>query len=181
MPQYRKALKRDAERIAHLHAVNWQQNYRGILDDHYLDHEVIVDRKNVWRDRLKNPKQNMCLIVAEEGSKLIGFGCVFLSENLQYGAYLDNLHVSDEFSGRGIGKTLMSLLALEILERSDRNDMYLWVLTDNKGAIRFYEKLRGQRKEEVMEQELGNIPVMKVRFYWPNVTDLISHDITSDH
>ena len=74
---FRNATSADADNIAMLHAKNWQLNYRGILDDHYLDHQVIDDRKKIWRDRLATSDTNLCLILAEEGSELIGFGCLF--------------------------------------------------------------------------------------------------------
>ena len=170
---YRKALIEDADKIAFLHATNWQLNYRGILDDHYLDHQVIDDRKKVWQERLLTSDPNMHLILAEEASQIVGFGCLFFEDSKEYGAYLDNLHVFADFSGRGIGKMLMSLLAEEVVKREGRNDMYLWVLKDNLGAIRLYEKLKAQKKEQLTETELGNNPVEKIRYYWPNVSTLI--------
>jgi len=173
MFQYRKAAKADAQNIAALHAENWKLNYRGILNDDYLDHEVEADRNKVWRERFATPRSDMSVILAEKGTELVGFGCIFYNENEKYGAYLDNLHVSREFSGKGIGKVLMSMLASEIVINEERQDMYLWVLTENTGAIRLYEKLRGQRKEQLMEKELWEQPVEKIRYYWPNVKTLI--------
>lgn len=174
MIQYRQATKGDAENIAALHAESWQLNYRGILDDHYLDHEVVADRNKVWRERFRTPRSDMSVILAENETELVGFGCIFFNESEVYGAYLDNLHVSKEYSGRGIGKVLMRMLGNEILLREKRQDMYLWVLKENKGAIRLYEKLKGQRKEMVMEKELWEQPVEKVRYYWPDIQTLIS-------
>ena len=34
----------DAEPIAHLHALSWQQHYREAFGAHFLDHEVVQDR-----------------------------------------------------------------------------------------------------------------------------------------
>lgn len=173
MFRYRQAIKDDANNIAALHAVSWQINYRGILDNHYLDHEVVSDRKNVWQKRFKRVRNDMSVILAEKGNELVGFGCVFFRESEKYGAYLDNLHVVKAYSGRGIGKNLMSLLASEILKNEERKDMYLWVLKENEGAIRLYERLMGQKKELVMERELWEQPVEKIRYYWPNVQNLM--------
>ncbi|NAS10449.1 GNAT family N-acetyltransferase [Poritiphilus flavus] len=173
MPKFRSANREDADNIAALHAKNWQLNYRGMLDDHYLDHQVIDDREKVWNERLSDPDPDLCIILAEEGPELIGFGCMFFDENEQYGSYLDNLHVAAEHSGKGIGKKLMSALATEIVRKGKRPDMYLWVLTGNLGAIKLYEKLKGQRKEQLWERELGNKAVEKIRYYWPDVSELI--------
>ncbi|MBT8184098.1 MAG: GNAT family N-acetyltransferase [Eudoraea sp.] len=173
MVLYRRASSQDAKKIATLHAESWRLNYRGILEDRYLDHEVEADRKKVWQDRFKISRSDMIVILAEKGSDLVGFGCVFLNENEQYGAYLDNLHVLKVYSGKGIGKVLLSLMASAIIRQGGRRDMYLWVLTANKGAIRLYEKLKGQRKEQLMEEELWEQAVEKVRYYWPDVESLI--------
>ncbi len=173
MPVYRKATLADAENVALLHTANWQLHYNAILDDYYLEHEVLADRKKVWQTRLKDPDPNMCLILAEEATQLIGFGCLFFQNSEEYGALLDNLHVDNAYSGRGTGKALMSLLAEEVLQRAGRKDMYLWVLEDNLRAIQFYEKLQGQRREKAIEKELGSKPVDKLRYYWPDVTELI--------
>ena len=175
MFHFRTADASDAPKIAKLHATNWVKNYRGILDDHYLDFVVNEDRINVWEKRFMSPNPDMYVILAEDKSDLVGFGCVFFNEHEKYGAYLDNLHVLENYSGRGIGKALMSLLASAIISKCDRDDMYLWVLKENPGAIRLYEKLGGQRKDLQIEQELWEKPVEKIRFYWPDVRTLI-HD-----
>ena len=173
MVRYRKATKSDVKNIAALHAENWRLNYRGILDDHYLNYEVDTDRSNVWQNRFKKTRADMGVIVAEIGTEMVGFGCIFYNENEKYGAYLDNLHVAKAFGGQGIGKALMSLLANEVVIRNERQDMYLWVLKENEGAIRLYERLRGQRGELEWEKELWERPVEKIRFYWPDVKSLI--------
>ena len=81
MFQYRQGTKSDAKNIAALHAENWRLNYRGILDDHYLDFEVEADRSKVWHDRLKRNRSDMRVIVVEKGAILAGFGCIFYNEN----------------------------------------------------------------------------------------------------
>ncbi|HMB65078.1 MAG TPA: GNAT family N-acetyltransferase [Eudoraea sp.] len=174
MLRYRTATKEDTDSIAVLHAKNWKLNYRGILNDQYLDHEVTEDRQKVWKARLEHYNPNMYLILAEEAGELVGFGCLFLEDDERYGALLDNLHVGHLHSGKGIGGKLMALLAKEILRRAGRRDMYLWVLRDNIAAIRFYERLHAQRKEQHTETELWEHPVEKIRYYWPTVAILVS-------
>ena len=106
MFHFRTAAKADAPHIASLHAENWRLNYRGILDDHYLDNELDADRNRVWEDRFSSPQPDMHVILAEHTDGLIGFGCIFFNENEKYGSYLDNLHVLRAFSGRGVGKKI---------------------------------------------------------------------------
>ena len=173
MPVFRKATARDAEKIAQLHVANWQLHYRGILDDFYLDHQALDDRTKVWQERLQTPDSNMLLILVEDLNQIIGFGCLFLKDDPEYGALLDNLHVAKTHSGLGIGRALMKALAAELIKRQSRLDMYLWVLKDNRSAIRFYQKLNGREKELAIEKELGKDPIKKLRYYWPDVNALI--------
>ena len=173
--QFRRASVEDVKRVAQLHAASWQLHYRGILDDHFLDNEVLADRIGVWKKRLDAPDEKMRIWLAEELGQLIGFGCVFLEEDQKYGTLLDNLHVLPTYSGKGVGSSLVQLLAKDIQATLSRQDMYLWVLKANGGAIRFYEKLKGQQKETVFEKEIGNRPVEKIRYYWPNVSSLLTN------
>ena len=173
MHVFRKATVRDAEEIAQLHVANWQLHYRGMFDDFYLDNQALADRTKVWQERLQSSDPNMLLIVAEDVGQIIGFGCLFLEDDPEYGALLDNLHVANTHCGLGIGRALMKALAEEVIKRQRRHDMYLWVLKDNINAIRFYQKLNGQQKELTIEKELGNDPIEKLRYYWRDVNNLI--------
>lgn len=173
MITYRKADVHDVESIADLHAESWQLNYRGMLDDHFLDAEVFANRLQVWSGRMCSIDANMTIVLAEEGNTLVGFGCLFLNHDSEFGALLDNLHVAKSYGGMGIGTTIIKTFVSEILNAGGRKDMYLWVLEENFGAIRLYDKLQGQRKETGMETELGPRPVPKYRYYWPNVGMLL--------
>ena len=170
---YRVATAHDAEKIAVLHVASWQLHYRGMLDDFYLDNQALVDQTKVWKERLLSPDPNMLLILAEDVDQLLGFGCLFLDDNPKFGALLDNLHVVDTHQGMGIGSSLMKRLIAVIIKRSSRSDMYLWVIRGNANAIRFYHKLGGRQKESAIENGLGNNPVEKLRYYWPDVNGML--------
>lgn len=171
---YRKATIADAPKIALLHTVNWRNHYRGMLDDHYLDHEALADRNKVWKARLLDHHPSMRMVLAEDKNEIVGFGCMFLDDDPIYGALLDNLHVANPYSGKGVGKILMELLAKDVLAMNSRRDLYLWVLKKNTGAIGFYQRQKGLEKEHAVETEMGNVPVDKIRYYWPDVTTLIA-------
>lgn len=176
MITYRKANTTDINSIARLHAESWRFNYRGILDDHFLDNEVLENRKQVWSERMYSGDIFMKIILAEDGNLLIGFGCLYLNHDTEYGALLDNLHVSKSYSGKGIGTHIIQVFAAEIFNSGKRKDMYLWVLEENTRAIRLYEKLKGQEKGMALETGLGSKQVPKYRYYWPSV-DILINDV----
>ena len=65
---YRPATVTDADRIAALHARSWQETYRGIMPDEFLDNEVENERLAVWQERFAGQPPDRHLIVAEAGT-----------------------------------------------------------------------------------------------------------------
>jgi len=169
MVVFKKATSKDAERIAHLHALSWQQNYREAFSAHFLDNEVVYDRLTVWKERFENPKENQYILVAEENGTLLGFLCAYFEENLDYGSYLDNLHVGPAAKGKGIGTQLMAKLAKTILERNYPHGFYLWVLDTNYAAITFYDRVGGERLESVEANDIGDQVFSKTRYVWKDM------------
>jgi len=176
MVQFRPASENDAQAIAALHAKSWQQNYRGALSDEFLDNEAPPERLKVWESRLKNHNPNQIVIVAENDQKIIGFVCAFLNHNQEFGSLVDNLHVASHRHGEGIGCRLMNLAAKEIDNRLPNSNMYLWVLEQNKGAIKFYEALGGKKIETVEEIDIGDQIVIKSRYYWKSLYGIIEKE-----
>lgn len=159
----------DAQRIAQLHAVSWQQNYREAFSAHFLDNEVVKDRLTVWNERFAHPKENQFVVIAEEHGELVGFICSYFEEHPVYGAYLDNLHVSANAKGKGIGTLLMQGLAREIKARNHAKGFYLWVLDVNYAAISFYDRIGGQRFESVEANDIGDKIFSKTRYVWSDM------------
>jgi GNAT superfamily N-acetyltransferase len=158
----------DVNRIAALHARSWQETYRGIMPDSFLDNEVEQERLNVWQERFQNPPDNRQVILAEANKQLVGFACVVVGEDPVYGALLDNLHVASAYKGRGVGRALMKQAAEWVHRKDAASSFYLWVYKKNVSARRFYEEL-GAINQEALSSENG--PVL--RYVWPDINKLI--------
>lgn len=169
----RHAIKADAARIANLHALSWQQHYREAFSSHFLDVEVFDERLKVWQKRFQNKNDHQHVLVAEENGHLLGFICSYFDEHPIYGTYLDNLHVSVQAKGRGIGTQLMAKLAEELISRKSNLGFYLWVLTTNTSAILFYEGLGGKPLETVEANDIGDSTFFKTRYVWNNMSDFL--------
>lgn len=165
----RRATETDAECIAQLHALSWQQNYREAFSAHFLDKEVLHDRRTVWKERFEHPTENQYILIAEENGDLLGFLCAYFEENPDYGTYLDNLHVSPGAKGKGIGTQLMANLAETLLEKNHRKGFYLWVLDTNYPAITFYDRVGGERFESVEADDIGDQIFSKTRYVWKDM------------
>jgi len=117
----------------YVHFKSWQETYRGLIDDSYLDGmtlEKCVKIAHRWPDGI---------LVAKDGDRVVGF--------VGYGAYRDDtmpdtgeicsLYLLEEYHNRGIGYGLMNAAVEEL---RDYPRVALWVLEGNDRAIRFYER-----------------------------------------
>lgn len=94
-----------------------------------------------------NPQAH-CLI-AEAGSKAIGFAVYFYSFSTwlgQHGIYLEDLYVSPESRGLGAGKALLKQLAVIAVEKN--LGRVEWSVLDwNEPSIKFYEAMGAKPKD----------------------------------
>jgi GNAT superfamily N-acetyltransferase len=170
----RDAAKSDVSAIAHLHAESWRSAYRGILSDDYLENHAHSDRLAAWEERFSAmPPNPMFVMVAEEGTQLAGFACVFPDEDAVFGSFLDNLHVAPQFTGRGIGRQLLSEAAACLLTSGSQAGLYLWVLEQNHGARRFYERAGGILADSVVSLMPDGQHVVALRCRWTGLSSLL--------
>jgi ribosomal protein S18 acetylase RimI-like enzyme len=166
--EYRQATARDVEAITQLHADSWRRNYRGALSDSFLDGDVVADRREVWTDRLTQPQPGQCTIVADRDGVVVGFAHTILDDDLTWGALLDNLHVTQNLKGRGIGTVLMAETAKAVIERTPSVGLYLWVLEQNTAAQTFYEGRGGKRVGYEVTEVPGGGTAPRLRYAWPD-------------
>jgi GNAT superfamily N-acetyltransferase len=170
----RDATMSDVTAIAHLHAESWRSAYRGILSDVYLENRAHGDRLTAWQERFSATARNpMFVIVAEAGAQHEGFACVFPDEDTDFGSFLDNLHVSPQLTGRGIGRQLLSEAATRLLTNGSRSGLYLWVIEQNHRARRFYERAGGLFAGSVVNSMPDGQRVAALRCHWPDPSSLV--------
>lgn len=169
----RSALFTDYTAIAQLHTNSWQQNYRGIYSDHYLDHEAAADRVATWHNRLKKPDDNQRITVATLEDNIVGFACLRLQDDPVYGTLLDNLHVTGSLQHAGIGKLLMRACAEQIFDECNSRKMYLWVYELNTRARKVYEHLGAKNIELTDKSTPGGKFSSCCRYAWDDIGVLI--------
>lgn len=172
MVQFRQATVSDVKSIAWLHAESWRKHYRGIWSDVFLDNAAYKDRLDMWHQRFNRPKQNQYILLAEKDEELCGFACIYLNDDPVFGTLLDNLHVSSEVQGLGIGTQLMKLVAEKIDTLLPHSNFYLWVLQDNHPARKFYEHRGGKNFETLSMQNPDGGFSNTCRYIWKSVSDL---------
>jgi ribosomal protein S18 acetylase RimI-like enzyme len=168
----REAALNDFEKIAELHAWSWLNTYRGILPDSYLDNNLIGERTSYWQRKMSLLTEKEFVLMAEDGNNPVGFIAVLDRPENGYDAFVDNLHVSPDRKGRGIGKLLMQEAAKK-LSSTNRRSAYLWVLKGNNSAEHFYQALGG-KPEDISTATFGNKSVEQIRYSWSSFDGLLS-------
>lgn len=117
---------------AYVHWKAWHEAYPGIVSQDYLD------RLTLKKFEAMAPDSTGRTLIAKDNERVIGF--------VRYGDRGDgapnigevvSIYVLSEYYGKGVGQTLMEA-ALKQLK--GYTQICLWVLKENRRAIRFYEK-----------------------------------------
>jgi GNAT superfamily N-acetyltransferase len=184
--RFRLATAADADTIARLHADSWRRHYRGAYSDAFLDGDVVADRIETWRARLRERDPRRCTILAERAGA-IGFANTYLEDDDTWGALLDNLHVGAAHQRQGVGAMLIARTADAVVERSgaDSSGLYLWVLEQNCAARAFYEALGASPAGRERVTPPGGVPgrlngaPFKLRYSWADAAALSARGRTS--
>lgn len=150
----------EIEGKGYVHWKAWQEAYRGLLPQDYLDGRTLekcVKTAYQWTDNL---------LVAKDGDKVIGFAGygVCQDDALPGTGEVFAIYILSEYYGKKVGYALMQA-ALEKL--SDYPKIAVWVLKGNQRAIRFYEKcgfrFDGTEKPVNLGQERTELRMILVR------------------
>lgn len=164
--QIRMATPDDCEAIVALHVAGWRSAYSPALATDWLREKVVDDRRQIWRERVTYPEAGQRVLVAHDESGLLGFGCVYLAADTEWGSMLDSLHVRSDVRGRGVGTRLLHASAELCLDEAPGRRLHLCVLHANPRARTFYRR-HGARNGGALvwrAPEGSRVPVW--RYYW---------------
>jgi GNAT superfamily N-acetyltransferase len=162
----RPADAKDAEEIARVHVASWQETYRGIVPDDFLDNLSIQRRTEQWMRSLSDPSNPYRhAVVSEVDGRIAGFSSYGFprEKDEEFDGELYALYLLKSAQGRGIGKMLFFEAARGLLEL-DSSSMLVWVLKDNP-TRGFYEHLGGVYVRE-KPIEIGGRELMEIAYGW---------------
>ena len=149
--------------IAEVHVRSWQAAYAGIVDAEFLKRMSVEDRARRWRDMIQRAESQT--LVAHRGDEVVGF--VSFGRCRDEGSSASDgeiwaLYAPPEVWGQGIGRSLLSQ-AVQELHAPGRNEISLWVLSQNRRGVTFYEAF-GFRRVQGSEKlfELGGHQVEEI-------------------
>ncbi len=134
----RTAQPTDSVAVAELHVRSWQDGYRGLLPDEYLDALRPEDRAKRYTFGDPNPLKPATIVAIEAGG-ICGFATVGPSRDRddEGNGEVWGLYVDPDRWGNGIGRVLIEA-ARGRLAQQGYESASLWVLSGNRRAERFY-------------------------------------------
>jgi len=139
----RHAVPADVPAIAAIHLEGWRWAYQGSPLGDTLDGLSNEARAGIWTKILARQEDGVRLWVADREESVVGFVCTGpprgLAEHPAGTVELYALYQLRAASGTGVGHALVTH-ALADLRRCDAREVYLWAMSSNQRARRFYER-----------------------------------------
>lgn len=145
-----QATPADAEDIAHVHYTAWQESYKGIIDQDYLDTLRYEDFLARRRRILSFPQTDSIHLIAK-CPESVGFCDAGISRTAGYKGEIYAIYLLGTHKQLGVGTMLMQK-ASEYFMQNDLFPFIAWVLADNAPARCFYEKLDAVVVQEKIEK-----------------------------
>lgn len=167
---FREASLTDCEEVARVHVRAWQDSFRGIVPQAFLDRMSAAQRAEAFTQGFSAPFYRM--YVAEmDGRSIVGFADFGepRGEIDGYEAELYSIYILPEFQRQGVGQRLVEL-GVRFLLASDRRSMYLLTL-EASPYRKFYDKLGGQvvRQKQI---NIDGLAYTELIYAWPDLTAL---------
>lgn len=138
--EIRKSILSDAKEVAAVSMIAWQQSYKDIIDENYLQNISLADRLLLRNKILQNNNPNQIHLVAVHEGKIIGFCDAGPAMDItsDYCGEIYAIYLLQEFKRLGIGRQLLKE-AHQHLVKYKLLPYVAWVLKDNKSACAFYQ------------------------------------------
>lgn len=165
----------DVATIAALHADSWRSVYRGILQDEFLDGDLITNREALWHKRLAELSDLTFGFIARQGEEPVGFVFVYGRRDEKWGSLIENLHVQPELKGQGIGRRLLAAIAGRCNGLAPDAGMYLHVYEKNVAACGFYDSIGGKPALREVCAVPGGGTAAELTYVWDSPAALLAH------
>lgn len=169
----RRANVADASAIAALRVESWRASYTGVIPDSYLDNMRVDDSTELWLRILSAPGDKATAVfVAEIDHEIVGFsaGMMLNEKKFDFDAELTATYLKPAAQDQGLGTRLVRMVA-DSFRTLGANGLVVWVLSENKVARQFYEKLGG---ELLIEQDFtwDDLDLKEVGYGFRDLTTL---------
>jgi GNAT superfamily N-acetyltransferase len=160
----------DVEGICAVRIRSWQEAYRGIVPQDFLDELSVEAEVDRFHARSERPGFLRGQHVAEDGGTVVGWSAI--GEYRAEGeppppgprcGSVNAIYVLPSHWGGGIGRALMAY-SLDLLAADGLSPVLLWVLRDNAQARRFYDAYGFRPDGATHTYEVGGETLPEVRY-----------------
>lgn len=150
----RKKERKDCLDIAHVVTIAWNETYKGIVPDEFLNNLYLNEQERAQNDYDKFDENNNHQFVLEVDNKIVGFVNVGKTDGLDY----DNcgeiyaLYIINDYKGYGFGRKLVEV-GIKELKNMSFNKMIIGCLVGNP-TNEFYKHLGGKYIKTKMFERL---------------------------
>lgn len=164
--EIRKATLDDVKDISRIHALSWKSAYKGIIPQAYLDElneDFWISAFEVW---IKDNVLTAQLI--SENDRPVGCAAYGKArdKSLPNWGEIVSIYLLPEYFGKGYGNFLLKS-ALSDLKKAGYQNIYLWVLKENKRARIFYEKNKLHCNKDECTCEIMGKHITEIRYIYP--------------
>jgi ribosomal protein S18 acetylase RimI-like enzyme len=154
-----------------VHVQSWQNAYRDVLPQDYLDGLTPARRLPLWERVIRETdRPRSGVIVAEAHGQIIGFVHVTPTRDSDGDptavGELTAIYVLPGWSGQGIGRQLMAA-AVNLMTIAGFDQATLWVLHTNVRARHFYEAAKWRPDGTTRQEVIGGVPITEYRYQRP--------------
>lgn len=141
----RSANFNDAADIASVHISAWQESYKNIINQEYLNQISFIAKLQLREQMLANQSSENISLVGVHDGKIIGFcdGGRSRETSNEYSGEIYAIYLLEEFKGKGIGSELFSHMRNHLINNG-LTPYIVRVLAENKFACKFYKKHGGK-------------------------------------
>jgi len=167
--ELRTARVGDVARISQLHADLWRVSHATVFDEDFIEDPLEEAMVVHWQALLRGRKRPGQVLVAMTGHQLEGF----VSASLQgTAAQIDHLEVREKMRGRGIGRSLLGLIAQRLRNEGARAAT-LAVPAGQEDLPRLAKRFGGVLGPVVTRERLGH-PMPERSINWADITRLVA-------
>jgi ribosomal protein S18 acetylase RimI-like enzyme len=178
----RTAWVSDAPALARVHVDSWRTTYRDILPKERLEALSYVHREEGWADRLERAAalRAVTFVAEDQDGQVIGFSTAGpeTSGDPTYKGELYAIYLLERFQRQGHGRRLMHAAA-DAMSQAGFPNIMLWVLADNHGARRFYERIGGRVIGE-RALTIFDVAVEECAYAWDDIHALVDSTRETD-
>lgn len=162
----RRAKSGDEEGLAKVHIQSWQETYKNIVPQEYLDTlpNELPERIQNWSKTILNSQR--WLWVAAIDDQIIGFVLFGLPRDENKIGYIElgAIYLLEKFKGLGIGFSLLNE-GFNFISAFGYKKSYCWVIEGNP-TINFYEKTGAKFSGDIKTDEIGGQQFNELAYEW---------------